>query len=77
MSARTRAHTTTGRRRRLRELDDDSDGEGDGDGARKKPPKDVKLLRAHDIVGQEASDVTEDDGYRIEPFNMNEELEEG
>jgi hypothetical protein len=73
-----------GRRRRLKELDDDSDDEGGGGGggaaggsAKAKPPKDVRLLQARDIVGQEDGGVAEDDGNRIEPFNMNEELEEG
>ena len=71
----------TGRRRRLKDLDDESDEEGGGGagGGKKKPPKDVKLLQRQDkfFEGQEDAEVLEEDGNRIEPFNMNEELEEG
>ena len=58
-------------------MDDDSDEEDERAAAKKKPPKAGKKLRPQDIAGQEVTTVLEEDGNRIEPFNMNEELEEG
>eukprot|EP00160_Parvularia_atlantis_P013880 Unigene313_Nuclearia_a/m.1051 Unigene313_Nuclearia_a/g.1051 ORF Unigene313_Nuclearia_a/g.1051 Unigene313_Nuclearia_a/m.1051 type:complete len:377 (+) Unigene313_Nuclearia_a:47-1177(+) len=64
-------------RKGLRELDDDSDEEKES--KRAKPEKKVKFLARDDIEGEEAPTGAEfeSDGTRIEPFNMNEELEEG
>ncbi|KAI9023322.1 hypothetical protein DFJ74DRAFT_83642 [Hyaloraphidium curvatum] len=58
---------------------DDMFGEGDAED-KKKDKKEVKFMRRGDIEGQEwdaAAAEYEDDGTKIEPFNMDEELEEG
>lgn len=46
---------------------------------KKKEKKEVKFMNKGDIEGQEwdADQEYEDDGTKIEPFNMDEELEEG
>ena len=64
-----------GSRAKLREVDDDSEGEEND--KKKKPEKSLKYMKKQDIVGQEASFVEYEEGMKIEPFNMNEELEEG
>lgn len=47
---------------------------------RKKEKKEVKFLQKGEIEGQEWDEKGpeyEEDGTKIEPFNMDEELEEG
>jgi hypothetical protein len=64
------------RRRTVKELGDE--GESDDEDKRKeKPKKEVKKMNARDIQGQEKTGADYDDGQKLEPFNMNEELEEG
>ncbi len=62
-------------------MDDDSDEEAAAakEAKRAKPSKSVQYMRPEEIEGQEEATGAEfdSDGTRIEPFNMNEELEEG
>ena len=60
----------------MKDLGDENDSD-DEDQKKKKPPKTVKSMNARDIQGQEKTGAEYDDGQKLEPFNMNEELEEG
>jgi len=60
----------------VKDLGDENDSD-DEDQKKKKPPKTVKSMNARDIQGQEKTGAEYDDGQKLEPFNMNEELEEG
>lgn len=64
-----------------KEVDDDSDDEQNEALAtlhkKKKPDKTVSYMKKSDIEGQEETIIEEEDGIKIEPFNMNEEFQEG
>lgn len=62
-SARIKAHSL------------DSDEEGDDDGRGKDDEKYV--LREEDLEGQEDATIDFDEGIKITPFNLREEMEEG
>ena len=59
----------------MKELDDDSDEETSE--AKKKPERKTKLMNQRDIQGQEQTGMDYDEGQKLEPFNMQEEFEEG
>ncbi|XP_041092878.1 LOW QUALITY PROTEIN: CD2 antigen cytoplasmic tail-binding protein 2 [Polyodon spathula] len=53
-------------------LDSDEEDEGDEGGSKK-----YDILDHDDIEGQESATVDVDEGVRITPFNLNDEMEEG
>ncbi|MGH0165194.1 UNVERIFIED_CONTAM: hypothetical protein FKN15_048319, partial [Acipenser sinensis] len=53
-------------------LDSDEEDEGDEGGSKK-----YDILDCDDIEGQESATIDVDEGVRITPFNLNDEMEEG
>ncbi|OQV16184.1 putative CD2 antigen cytoplasmic tail-binding protein 2 [Hypsibius exemplaris] len=60
----------------VEEEGDDDDEDGD-DGQESDGKQEYKILGDDDVEGQEDGTVKVDDGVRITPFNIQEELEEG
>jgi len=61
----------------VKDLDDDSDEEGVNINKKKPEKATTKIMSAREIQGQEKTGDDFEEGQKLEPFNMEEELEEG
>ena len=61
-------------------LDSDEEEEkktGDGEANNKSGEDETNILHDDDIEGQEDETIREDDGIKVTPFNLKDEMEEG